>query len=54
VSPRVLAGTRSLGPSWVAGKRACRFSDFLKIFHLPNFEILNSDLPDVQNSPNFP
>jgi hypothetical protein len=31
----------------------CHFSNFLKIFHLPNFEIQNSDLPDVQNSLNF-
>jgi hypothetical protein len=29
------------------------FSDFFKIFNLPKFEIQISDLPDVQNSPNF-
>jgi hypothetical protein len=27
--------------------------EFPMIFNHPNFEIQNSDLPDVQNSPNF-
>jgi hypothetical protein len=56
VSPRArghaLAGTRGHGPLWATGKRPCHFSDFFKIFHLPNFEIQNRDLLDVQNSLN--
>jgi hypothetical protein len=36
---------------WQAGPATFLIS--FKIFYLPNFEIQNSDLPDVQNSPNF-
>jgi hypothetical protein len=36
---------------WQAGPVAFLISS--RFFHLPNFEIQNSDLPDVQNLPNF-
>jgi hypothetical protein len=51
VSPRTrghaLAGTRGHGPAWAAGKRALPLFYFFKIFHVPNFEIQNSDPFDV-------
>jgi hypothetical protein len=48
---------------WLGHEAMCRrgplasepaiFLIFFKIFHLPNIEIQNSDLPDVQSSPHF-
>jgi hypothetical protein len=42
-----------LGPRGPPASGSYRFSEFFKILHLPNFEIQNSDLSNVQNSPQF-
>jgi hypothetical protein len=52
-----------VGMRWLGHEAMCRrgplasepaiFLIFFKIFHLPNIEIQNSDLPDVQSSPHF-
>jgi hypothetical protein len=43
----------ALGPRGPLASGSYRFSEFFKILHLPNFEIQNSDLSNVQNSPQF-
>jgi hypothetical protein len=50
---RTLAGTRSLGPSWAAGKWACHFSELFNIFKHLHFDIRIGDIPNVQTSLNF-
>jgi hypothetical protein len=46
-------GHAAMGRHGPLASGPCHFSDFLKIFHLPNFEIQNSDLLNVKNSETF-
>jgi hypothetical protein len=41
-------GHAAMGRHGPLASGPCHFSDFLKIFHLPNFEIQNSDLLNVK------
>jgi hypothetical protein len=50
---RTLARAHDHGPSWAAGKRALSLKLSLNFKIKTKFVIQISDLPDVQNSPNF-